>query len=75
MNKDDITASDLLHLPHIVIRHDGEILGFIEFATGDPAHLYAMQRGLEGDEVIVCVKVRTIGRFRNDGGIIPRMPT
>ena len=74
-DKGDVTASDLLHLPHIVIRYDGDILGFTEFATGLPAHEYAMKKAIEGDEVIVCVRIRTIGLFRSDGGIIPRMPT
>ena len=57
-----ITASDLLHLPHIVIRYDGDILGFTEFATGAPAHEYAMRKMSEtpGQEVIVCVRIRTL---------------
>jgi len=58
----DITASDLLHMPHVVIcEKDGDIV-VLEYPTGEQAHIDAMHLTDEFDRLTVCVRVRTLSK-------------
>ena len=65
----EITASDLLHLPHIVISNRGIIgMKFMpivkEFDNGEEAHKYAEKQTSENhvESIMVCALIRTISK-------------
>ena len=65
MDKNDITASDILHLPHIIlIKRKGESrVDMIECETGEEAHANVYNLITEEvEKLYVCVRVRTLTR-------------
>ena len=64
------TASDLLHLPHIVLlkRSGTPSLRVVNFENGEEAHSYAQSCAVEGayDTITVAARIRQLSRAFKD---------